>query len=75
MHYFTFNSVKKTVHDTVAHSFALNFHHNISSIYSQHIPGEENIIADSLSRDFHLSDEDLTNVLLTTSQTDGSAGE
>ena len=31
--------------------------------YSQWIPGTENVVADSLSRDHHLSDLDLTNML------------
>jgi len=33
-------------------------------LYSQWFPGGENIIADSLSRDFHLSDDNLTNFLI-----------
>ena len=34
-----------------------------SSILSQHIPGKLNVIADSLSRDFHLSNETITSML------------
>jgi len=33
-------------------------------LFSQWFPGEENVVADSLSRDFHLSDVDLSNLLL-----------
>jgi hypothetical protein len=33
------------------------------NLYSQWFPGDENIIADSLSRDFHLSDSHLSNLL------------
>jgi hypothetical protein len=33
-------------------------------LYSQWFPGGENIIADSLSRDCHLSDDNLTNFLI-----------
>ena len=32
--------------------------------YSQWFPGEENDVSDSLSRDFHLSDDELTNLYL-----------
>jgi len=34
-------------------------------LYSQWFPGEENLIADSLSRDFHISDSCLSDLLLT----------
>jgi hypothetical protein len=33
-------------------------------LYSQWLPGEENVIADSLSRDFHIDDSHLANLLL-----------
>jgi len=35
-----------------------------SCLYSPWFPGGENLIADSLSRDFHLSDSDLSNFLI-----------
>jgi hypothetical protein len=35
-----------------------------SNLYSQWFPGEHNIIADSLSRDFHIDDTSLANLLL-----------
>ncbi len=34
-----------------------------SCLYSQWFPGDQNVIADSLSRDFHISDSQLTNLL------------
>ena len=34
-----------------------------SALYSQHIKGKFNLIADSLSRDFHLSNKQLTFLL------------
>ena len=30
-----------------------------TALYPQHVPGEENIVADSLSRDFHIQDKHL----------------
>lgn len=33
-------------------------------LYSQWFPGDENQIADALSRDFHLNDDDLTHLIV-----------
>jgi hypothetical protein len=50
-------------HDTVARALALDLIQAESALYTQHIPGHENDIADSLSRDFHLSNQKLTQEL------------
>jgi hypothetical protein len=34
-------------------------------LYSQHIPGERNTIADTLSRDFHIASDTLSNLIVT----------
>ena len=39
--------------------------HNIRE-YSQWFPGRDNIVADALSRDFHLSDDQLTKLIVST---------
>eukprot|EP00978_Attheya_sp_CCMP212_P044318 scaffold306800_cov28-Attheya_sp.AAC.1 len=41
-------------------------------IYSQWFPGKQNIIADSLSRDTHLSDEKILSLLFATSPSTAS---
>ena len=49
-------------HDAVARWLGWTLVSNKTSLYSQHIKGTEKIIADSLSRDFHKSDQTLTNI-------------
>ena len=51
-------------HDNVARQMASDFINNDSALYSQHIKGIYNIIADSLSRDHHLTNELLTKTFL-----------
>ena len=63
MHHSTFNPDTQPAHDNVARTFARTLLQANSSIISQHIPGESNVIADSLSRDFHLSDSHLFSML------------
>ena len=46
-------------HDLIARKLARILLDSETTLYPQHIPGEENIIADSLSRDFHLSHKTL----------------
>ena len=50
-------------HDTIATKMAKILLHSESALHPQHIPGEENIIADSLPRDFHLSNKHLQLIL------------
>jgi len=51
------------VHNEVARFHARSMMARGACNYSQHLPGRLNIIADSLSRDFHLSDEQLISML------------
>ena len=50
---------QKEMHDKVARWLALEMLNNETALYSQHIRGVHNFIADSLSRDHHLPDETL----------------
>ena len=47
-------------HDMVARWLALVLVKNESALYSQHIKGKHNFIADSLSRDHHMTNDQLT---------------
>ena len=58
-----FNPSSHAQHDTVARKLAKVLLAHDSSITSQHTPGKHNIIADSLSRDFHLPPNKLTFIL------------
>ena len=58
----SFGPVNKVGHDTVERWMGWTFVSNKESLYSQHIKGTKNIIADSLSRDFNISDQSLTKV-------------
>ena len=59
-----FNTDSHKLHDKVARDLAWFCTNNNVSLFGQHIPGENNIIADSLSRDFHLNDSNLTATIL-----------
>jgi hypothetical protein len=59
LYHSTFNPVKNLQHDKVARHFANLLFQNETTLYPEHIPGQHNIIADSLSRDFHLSDKNI----------------
>ena len=54
-----FNPDTKQKHDMIARRMATVLLKSESALYPQHIPGEENIVADSLSRDFHIPDKHL----------------
>jgi hypothetical protein len=76
MYHSTFNPVKDKNHDKLARHLAFLLFKKEATLHSEHIPGDHNIIADSLSRDFHLNDTTLTSLLLshpsTTSQVPNS---
>ena len=60
-----FQGVERTIHLQVSCWLStLLLQANICT-YSQWIPGEENVVADSLSRDHHLSDKQITHLLQT----------
>lgn len=54
------------VHNDIARWHAQNQIVNDACDYSQHVKGSENLVADALSRDFHLSDEKLLSLLQAT---------
>ena len=55
-------SETKPVHDKIARWLAEKLMNRESALYSQHFKGKHNTIADSLSRDQHLSDTQLTDI-------------
>jgi len=55
----------KQVHFSTARKLADILLTTETCLYSQWFPGEENLITDSLSRDFHISDSCLSDLLLT----------
>ena len=59
----SFNPKTHSLHDNVARKLARILLDTESCISSQHTPGKNNIIADSLSRDFHIEDKQLTFIL------------
>ena len=62
MHKDSFEPVNEESHDTVARWLGWTLASNKVYIYSQYIKGTNNIIADLLSRDFHISYQSLTNI-------------
>ena len=58
-----FNPESHIEHDAVARNLADLMLTSETTLYSQHIRGSQNIIADCLSRDFRLSDKHLTFLL------------
>ena len=66
MHHSTFNPDTQPAHDQVTTTFSRTLLQANSSIRSEHIPGESNVIADSMSRDFHLCDSHLLPMLHST---------
>ena len=63
MHHSTFNPVKDPNHDKTARYLARMLFKYEASLYSEHIPGVHNHTADSLSRDFHLSDKNIISLI------------
>ena len=59
-HKASFDPVNAESHDAVAHFLGWTLVSHETSLYSQHIKGTENVIADSHSRDFLRSDQTLT---------------
>lgn len=63
LYHSTFNPVSHPKHDDAARHLALLLFNHEAALYPNHIPGKRNVIADSLSRDFHLTDTSLTSLL------------
>ena len=59
LHHSTFNPVTQPIHDTIARHLANILLDHDSTLYSQHVAGKQNAIADSLSRDTHIPDTHL----------------
>lgn len=59
LYHSTFNPVQNPCHDDVARYLARLLFQKEASLYSEHVKGEDNLIADSLSRDFHWSDTEI----------------
>ena len=51
------------VHGAISRFHATNMLKKKACNFSQHLPGNENIVADSFSRDFHLSDDQIVTML------------
>lgn len=59
----TFDPISQPLHNNIACELAwIGTKHNCS-LFAQHIKGDAKIIADSLSRDFHLSNTQLTSII------------
>ena len=51
------------LHSEISRFHATNMMSKNACNYSQHLPGKKNVVADSLSRDFHLSDGQIVSML------------
>ena len=60
MHKASFDPVNAESHNNVARWLGWNLISNETSLYSQYIKRTENIIADFLSQELHMSDQTLT---------------
>lgn len=66
LHKASFHPAEKNKHDQVARYFANFMIKNEHSLYANHIKGELNNVADSLSREFNFSTQQLTDLLYIT---------
>jgi hypothetical protein len=64
LYHSTFNPVTHKNHDKLARYLAKLLFKKDATLHAEHIPGQHNIIADSLSHDFHLSTSSLTSLIL-----------
>ena len=65
----SFDSVNAESRDAVGRWLGCTLVSNETYLYSQHIKGTENIIADTFSQDFHRSDQTLTKIFQPSSTT------
>lgn len=63
LYHSTFNPSTNLMHDVVARYLASFMIDEEASLFSEHIAGNQNVIADCLSRDFHLNNTELTQLL------------
>ena len=64
----SFDTDSHSIHSTLARHLTTMMMDHQACLYSQHIPGETNVIADSLSRDFHIDTDTLTSLILSNFQ-------
>ena len=69
LYHSTFNPKTHLPHDKLARHLARLLFKHEATIYPEHIPGVENEVADSLSRDIHLSHEQLTTLITSHAKT------
>ena len=69
LHKGNFHSKDKKIHKKISRKLARILFHLKSSLYSQHVLGKQNIIADSLSRDHHIPSTHLNYSLTSLSPT------
>lgn len=63
LHHSTFSPTRHPRHDDVARRLAMRLFDHQATLYPTHIPGSSNVIADSLSRDFSLTDPNISNLI------------
>ena len=63
LHKSNFDPHTQKIHSLVARKLALTTMEAEVALYSQHVPGSQNVIADSLSRDHHIDTNKLTFLL------------
>ena len=63
LHKGNFNPVDQKVHESISRKLTRVMMDNQAALYSQHVKGSHNVIADSLSRDFHIDSDKLTFIL------------
>ena len=68
LYHSTFSPASQTHHDNLARDLATTLFNHQATVHPEHIPGRHNDVADSLSRDFHMSTPHLTSFLLTLPQ-------
>ena len=64
LYHSTFQPSTHNHHDKLARHLARELFIRQATLHPEHIPGKHNDVADSLSRDFHLTTPELTNFLL-----------
>ena len=62
LYHSTFDPIKNKHHDNIARHFSKLLLKFNATLHPEHIPGRHNIFGDSLSRDFHLLNKQLTNL-------------
>ena len=64
LHKSSFDETRQSLHVDLARNFASTMLDHEAILFSQHIAGAQNIVADSLSRDFHIDANSLSALIL-----------